>query len=371
MHLHLEFARLRVPLLPLLTILCCIALTGLGAEDDPSAILLRDFKPRVLHRVPVTTVERARYPIIDVHSHAYARTPEQIDRWVRTKDEVDIERTIILTGATGQRFDTLHAEYMRYPDRFELWCGLDLSGSETPGFAAAVISELERCVQAGARGIGELSDKGQGLRFGGGIARGLHLDDARLDPVLARAGALQLPINIHVADPIWMYEPMDATNDGMMNALRWRLDNQPDIVGHSGMIDILERAVRKHPGTTFIACHFANLSYDLARLGRLLDDYPNLHADISARYAETAVIPRFTRAFYVQYQDRLLYGTDMGSSVAMYRTTFRILETEDEHFYDHSLFSYHWSLNGIGLPDAVLKKLYRDNAMRILQQQAP
>jgi uncharacterized protein len=144
-------------------------------------------------------------------------------------------------------------------------------------------SELERCVQAGARGIGELSDKGQGLRFAGGIARGLHLDDARLDPVLARAGELQLPINIHVADPIWMYEPMDATNDGMMNALRWRLDNRPDIVGHSGMIDILERAVRKHPGTTFIACHFANLSYDLARLGRLLDDYPNLHADCLAR----------------------------------------------------------------------------------------
>jgi hypothetical protein len=93
--------------------------------------------------------------------------------------------------------------------------------------------------------------------------------------------------------------------------------------------------------------------------------------DISARYAETAVIPRFTRAFYVQYQDRLLYGTDMGSSAAMYRTTFRILETEDEHFYDHSLFSYHWSLYGLGLPDAVLKKLYRDNAMRVLQQQAP
>jgi uncharacterized protein len=370
MHPHFESARSHFPFVLLLTILCSSIRPVLGAEEDSSAILLRDFKPRVLHRVPVTMVEKARYPIIDVHSHAYARTPEQIDRWVRTKDEVGIERTIILTGATGQRFDTLHADYMRHPDRFELWCGLDLSGYETPGFAGAVISELERCVQVGAGGIGELSDKGQGLRFGGGVARGLHLDDARLDPVLTRAGELNLPINIHVADPIWMYEPMDATNDGMMNALRWRLDNQPDIVGHSGMIDILERAVRKHPGTTFIACHFANLSYDLARLGRLLDACPNLHADISARYAETAVIPRFTRAFYVQYQDRLLYGTDMGSGAAMYRTTFRILETEDEHFYDHSLFSYHWSLNGFGLPDTVLRKLYRDNAIRVLRLQA-
>jgi uncharacterized protein len=338
-----------------------------SAQTGPSDILLRNFKPVPIHKVPVTIVEKARYPVIDVHSHAYARTPQQIDQWVRNKDEVGIERTIILTGAVGERFDSLYTDYIRYPDRFELWCGLDLSGYENPGFSEAVTEELERCVRAGAKGIGELSDKGQGLRFGDRFAYGLHLDDSRLDAVLKRAGELNIPINIHVADPIWMYEPMDSTNDGMMNALKWRLDNQEGIVGHSGMIDILERAVAKHPGTTFIACHFANLSYNLNRLGKMLDTYPNLYADISARYAETAVIPRFVRAFYQKYQDRLLYGTDMGYNTEMYRTTFRILETEDEHFYDHSLFSYHWSLNGFGLQYSVLKKIYRDNAIKLLR----
>jgi hypothetical protein len=104
-----------------------------------------------------------------------------------------------------------------------------------------------------------------------------------------------MPINIHVAEPIWFYQPMDSTNDGLMNAYHWRLDNQPGIVGHQGMIQILERAVKRHPKTTFIACHFANCDYDLTILGDLFDKYPNLYADISARYAETAPIPRFVR----------------------------------------------------------------------------
>jgi uncharacterized protein len=169
-----------------------------------------------------------------------------------------------------------------------------------------------------------------------------------------------------VADPIWMYQKMDRHNDGLMNAYYWRLDNQPNIVGLSGMIDILERTLARHRGTTFVACHFANLDYDLARLGEVLERNPNLHADISARYAETAPIPRFTAQFYEKYADRLLYGTDMGFDKPMYRITFRILETLDEHFYEIEQFEYHWALNGLGLSDGVLSKVYRENAVALL-----
>jgi predicted TIM-barrel fold metal-dependent hydrolase len=197
-------------------------------------------------------------------------------------------------------------------------------------------------------------------------AFGMHPDDAQMDSLFERCGELGLPVSIHVADPIWMYEPMDNTNDGLMNAFHWRLDNQPDIVGHSGMIDILERTVKKHANTTFIACHFANLSYDLARLGQVLEKHPNLYADIAARYAETAPIPRFVTNFYAKYADRLLYGTDMGFEKDMYRVTFRILETSDEHFYEHDMFGYHWSLNGFGLRDEILRKVYSANAEKIL-----
>ena len=247
-----------------------------------------------------------------------------------------------------------------------MWCGFDLSGYDKPGFGPAAVKELERCQQAGARGVGEIHDKGKGLIAGKSKAPGMHPDDPRMDAVWEKCGELGMPISLHVADPIWMYQKMDRHNDGLMNAYEWRLDNQPNIVDLSGMVDILERTAVKHRNTTFVACHFANLDYDLARLGEVLERNPNLYADISARYAETGPIPRFAAAFYEKHADRLVYGTDMGVDKAMYRVTFRILESLDEHFYETDQFSYHWSLNGFGLSDAILKQVYHDNAAKLL-----
>ena len=337
-----------------------------GAKP-PDQILLKDYRPVSIHKVPLTTVPKARYPAIDMHSHPGAKTPEEVDRWVRVMDEVGIDKTVLLTGAHGAEFDRLVELYSRHPTRFELWCGFDYSGFDQPGYGPAAVRELERCVRQGAKGVGEEGDKGLGMGFG--KARGLHLDDPRMAPLLDRCADLGLPVNIHVADPIWMYQRMDETNDGMMNAVNWRLDDKPGLVDHAGMIAVLERAVSRHRRTTFVACHFANLDYDLDRLGRLLDRLPNLYADISARYAETAVTPRAAARFIARHQDRLVYGTDMGADSDMYRLTFRILETLDEHFYA-PIFEYHWSYSGFGLEDAVLAKLYRTNALAVARRAA-
>jgi predicted TIM-barrel fold metal-dependent hydrolase len=165
-----------------------------------------------------------------------------------------------------------------------------------------------------------------------------------------------------------MYEKMDSTNDGMMNARTWSIDmSKPGIIGFDALVETLENAVRDNPYVTFIACHMVNLNHDLERLGHLFDKYPNLYADISARFAESAPVPRYTGSFIEAYQDRLLYGTDMGYDTAMYRVTFRILETNDEHFYETDLFGYHWALNGLGLSPEVLKKIYRENAIKVFK----
>lgn len=338
---------------------------GGSVDRSPDQLLLKDYRPASLYRVPQSTPSRARFPVIDVHSHAYAQTQEQVDAWVKTMDALGIEKTLVLSGATGPQFDALVARFGRHRDRFVLWCGFDLSGADDPGFGPRAVAELERCVKAGATGVGELSDKGGGLRGASG-GPALHIDDPRMDALLEKCAELRLPINLHVGEPIWMYQPMDAHNDGLMNAFKWRLDNQTNILGHAEVVATLDRALSRHPRTTFIACHFANCCYDLAILGRMLDAHPNLYADIAARYAETAPIPRYMGRFFARYQDRLLYGTDMGLRPEMYQTTFRILETEDEHFYDWSLFSYHWPLQGFGLPDDILRKVYADNARRVL-----
>jgi predicted TIM-barrel fold metal-dependent hydrolase len=333
---------------------------------SPETILLKDYRPNSIYKIPVTEVAKAKYPVLDMHSHPYAKNAREIGEWVKNMDEVGIEKSIILTMATGAEFDEIRRKYSVYPDRFEMWCGFDFAGYDQPGFGAAAVKELERCRQAEARGVGEIHDKGQGLRSGKSKAVGMHPDDPRMDALFDKCGELGMPVSLHVADPIWMYQKMDRTNDGLMNAYSWRLDNQPGIVGLSGMVDILERTTQRHRNTTFIACHFANLDYDLARLGEVLERNPNLYADIAARYAETAPIPRFASQFYGKHADRLLYGTDMGVDQAMYRVTFRILESLDEHFYEVEQFSYHWSLNGFGLSDAILRQVYRDNGAKLL-----
>ena len=337
-----------------------------AGASSPESLLLKDYRPKSIYKIPITQVPKAKFPVIDMHSHPYAKTAQEIAEWVRNMDEVGIEKTMILAMATGKEFSEIYRKYSAYPDRFELWCGLDYTGYNQPGFSARAVKALEQCHDTGARGVGELHDKGKGLTSSTMQAIGMHPDDARMDPVFERCGQLGMPVSIHVADPAWMYQPMDNTNDGLMNAYHWRLDNQPGIVRLSGMVDILERTVEKHKDTTFIVCHFANLSYDLARLGQVLDAHHNLYADISARYAETAPIPRFAAKFYEKNADRLLYGTDMGFEKAMYRVTFRVLETWDEHFYESDQFGYHWSLNGFGLADEILRKVYHDNAAKLL-----
>ncbi|MFW5901184.1 MAG: amidohydrolase family protein [bacterium] len=337
-----------------------------AVAQNPDSMLLKDYDPESVYNIPETRIPRAAYPVIDVHSHDYAADQEEIDQWVHDMDAAGIEKAIILTNATGTEFDSIVEKYSEYPDRFDIWCGIDYSGYKSDDWAEKAIEELKRCHAMGANGVGELGDKGEGLFYCDPPAYDMHLDDERMKPVLQKCGELGMPINIHVADPYWMYLPMDEKNDGLMNAWEWKIDTtKENILLHGELIRTLENAVRENPNTTFIACHFANCSHDLNMLGELLKKYPNLYADISARYAETATIPRFTQTFYRKYQDRLLYGTDMGMGRGMYETTFRILESADEHFYPDR-FSYHWPLHGLDLPKHVLKKVYRSNVLKIL-----
>jgi predicted TIM-barrel fold metal-dependent hydrolase len=338
------------------------------AQTNPDQLLLKNFRPKSIYNVPITKIEKAKYPVIDIHSHPYANTTEELDLWVKNMDEAGIVKIILLTYAHGNKFDSLINFYSKYFDRFELWCGFDYTGYDKPGFGPDAVKELERCFNKGAKGVGELGDKGKGLFYCNPPAFGMHLDDERMNPLLDKCAELGMPVNIHVGEPQWFYETMDSTNDGLMNAYTWRLDNQENILNLDEVLKTLENAVKNHPKTLFIACHLANQNTDLEKLGRLFNLYPNLYADISARYAENAPVPKYTKAFFEKYQDRLLYGTDMGFEKSMYETTFRILESNDEHFYNIELFGYHWPLYGFGLDNKVLEKIYNLNANNILKK---
>lgn len=336
-----------------------------GLQDS---LLLKDYRPQSIFVVPQNLPQKAKYPAIDMHMHA-PRGGGNLDSIAKAiivnMDATGVQKTILFCG-TGQAFDRYAAVFGRYPERFELWCGFDFSGYDKPGFVEKAIAELERCVKMGAKGIGEISDKGAGFVRDANPA--LHIDDPRLDPLLGKVAELGLPINFHAADPIWMYEPMDEKNDLLYEAYYYRLDNKKNILNHTEVLATLERAIQRHPRVTFIACHFMNLTYDLERLGRLFDKYPNLYADLSQREAYIASIPRFAQKFMEKYANRIVWGTDQGYSLPMYRNSFHILETMDEHFYAWDVSNTRWCLYGLGLNDKTLRKIYRENALKLLKK---
>ena len=340
--------------------------------QDVNNLKLKDFRPVSIYKNPKTEIQKAKYPAIDVHSHDNENS--DVDKLVALMNETGIEKKIILSYATGTRFDSIVAKYARYKNRFDIWCGFDYTGFDKPGWEKHALEELERCHKKGAKGVGELGDKGLGEFYSYPVAAyGLHIDDPRMKPLLEKCAELKMPVNVHVAEDEWMYLPADSTNDGLMNAGKWKIDlTKKGILDHDQLVATLENAVKNNPKTIFIACHLANCCADLSKLGRLLDKYPNLYADLAARFGEFSPVPRYTRKFMEKYQDRLLYGADadggdLNYEKELYKTTFRILESADEHFYRHDLFDYHWPLYGLSLSDKTLRKIYRENAKKLFR----
>ena len=338
-------------------------------SQDVNSLKLKDFRPVSIYKIPQNKIVKAKYPVIDFHSHDYPENDAEVDKWVKTMDEAGIAKTMILTYTTGPSFDSAVTKYSRYSDRFDIWCGFDYTGADKPGWSQKAVAELERCYKKGAKGVGELGDKGLGELYSKPTpGYGIHIDDPRMKPLIKRCGDLHMPISIHVAEDAWMYAKPDSTNDGLMNSAKWNVDlTKKGILGHDELVRTLENAVGDNPRTTFIACHLANTCADLNVLGKLFDSYPNLYADIGARYGEISPIPRFVHAFFEKYSDRIVYGTDMGPTNKMYEVTFRILESSDEHFYEHDMFGYHWPLYGLALTDETLKKIYSINGEKLMK----
>jgi len=120
------------------------------SQTTPETLLLKTYRPKSIYKVPITEIKKAKFPVIDMHFHAYPKDAKQIDQWVNIMDEVEIEKTIILSKEIGAKFDSVYHAYTgQYPDRFEVWCGFDYSGYDQPGFGPAALAELERCYKIG------------------------------------------------------------------------------------------------------------------------------------------------------------------------------------------------------------------------------
>jgi predicted TIM-barrel fold metal-dependent hydrolase len=339
---------------------------GVQVQPGPmDSILLKDYAPSSSLVVPQTNVMKARFPVIDVHTHSgqsSVRTPQDVAEWVRTMDETGVETTIVFTGATGAEFDRQAALFKPHGKRFQLWCSFDTSNIDAPDYSERAVRELERCFRQGARGVGELTDKGSGMQRGR-LPAGtrLHPDDPRLDAFWRKCAELKLPVNIHVADHPSCWQPLGPNQERTPDFQHFNQYGK-DVLPFEELIERRNRLLDKHPKTTFIACHLGNQGHDLAALAKALDRYPNLFVDISARDYEVGRQPRTAARFLARYKDRVLFGTDMERAPAMYRGWWRLLETADEYIPGRIWWRYY----GLELPSEVLRSLYRDNARRLL-----
>jgi hypothetical protein len=341
-------------------------------------MFIEDYIPNSKLEVAVTEVRKPRFPVIDAHNHLgndfgggwiHRPLPQLLDQL----DEAGVQEYVDLDGGWGEDVLQFHLEKLKPAgERFLVFGGVNWASWPElgNGFGETTARRLEVQKSWGARGLKIW--KPFGLTVKDPEGQRVAVDDARLDPVWQASAELNLPVLIHVADPVAFFDPLDRTNE------RWEeLHAHPDWQFPSPpfppfmrIMGELANLVRRHPRTTFIAAHFGCYSENLAWVGGLLDECPNLYVDIAGRISELGRQPFTARKFFLKYADRILFGSDFGPDLNYYRVYYRFLETEDEYF-GYSAGSPiplqgRWNIYGLNLPDDVLEKVYFRNAQKVL-----
>jgi predicted TIM-barrel fold metal-dependent hydrolase len=326
---------------------------------------LSDFHPLSSLITPVHTVAKARFPVIDYHNHLDSTDPRDV---LSIMDQCGVEHVVNITLQVGQTaLDIMDRFHTASPRRFSTIGWMDWNGVERADFAKLTIDRLQRMIEHGAVGIKFWKDLGLTLRDATGNL--IRIDDESFAPIFEACGKLGLPVMFHTADPSAFFAPIDPSNERYEELAAhpdWGFHNAP--VPKRELLEQRNRVIARHPSTTFVGAHCAESSEDLAYLSQQLDSLPNLYIDISARTPELGRQPYSARAFFLKFADRILFGTDLLPEVEMYRLYFRFLETADEYFEypSHASRQGRWSIYGIFLPDEVLHKVYRENALKLL-----
>ena len=375
---------------------------GQQTTAKPPAVLdLKDFEPRSMLQVPVTRVPRAKFPVIDFHTHlsftakGVAGVPHAAERrftappqeLLPVMDRVNLRTMVNLTGGFGPGLDDSVARYQAaHPGRFIIFTEPRWPDINQPNYPRMQADEIARAHKAGARGLKVLKTLGLYLREQVTSGPLVQIDDKRFDPMWEACAAHKMPVAIHISDPEAFFLPIDRYNERFEE-----LNAHPDWSFHGRdfpttkqLFEARNRVLARHPKTTFVTLHVGNKAEDLGFVGECLDRYPNMHVEIGARVGELGRQPRASRRFFDRYQDRVLFGTDAVPhgvqtpqqifGEALYEIYYRFLETEDEYF-DYAPAPVppqgRWRIYGIGLPDPILRKVYNQNAARVLGIAAP
>ena len=342
---------------------------------------------------------RAGHRIVDLHQHIDF-TPEHLTRAVKIMDRAGIGIGVNLSGGTTTHEEGKVSEFERnrkladelFPGRFIHYMNLDYKGWDEQDFSGRAVKQIEEGHRLGAAGFKEYKRLGLYLRDGAG--RLIRIDDPKLDPVWERCGELGMPVSIHVADPKAFWLPYNDKNERwkeLKDHRSWWFGDSGKFPSHEELLAALNRVIARHPKTTFVCVHFANNAEDLNWVEQSLDKYPNMMADLAARIPEIGRHdPEKVRRLFIKHQDRILFATDfqvydqltLGSggsgppptdddAVTFFEKQWRWLETNDRQFEHMTPIQGDWKIDAIGLPASVLRKIYFDNARRLLVRSLP
>lgn len=363
-----------------------LALATLGCK--PSAPRPNEPTPQ---KQAVTEAPSA-LPRVDVHLHIDLRA---------VKDALEIlkEQHIVVGlnasgGEPGRGLELSQEVARRSRGALQPLCNVALFGFDDPRYPAYVADTLQRCVVLGGKGVKIPKLLGLGLTDAQGALA--PVDDPRLDVLFDTAGKLGLPVLIHSGDPKAFFQPPTPDNE-RYEELRvhpgWSFyGNGPDgkpWPSWTELLDQHERRVARHPDTIFLGAHFGNAAEDPDRVARMLDRYPNYVIDTAARVPEFGRHdPARMRKFFMKYQDRILFGSDLGvgregltlgsggekpgtraESRDFFARQFLYFETPGRHMPSPTPIQGNWTIDGVDLPLAVLKKVYAENAARVFKLQ--
>jgi predicted TIM-barrel fold metal-dependent hydrolase len=333
-------------------------------EFPPPSIL--DYRPTSTLVITEHLVPTAKYPVIDSHNHTTV-SASNIEQLIAEMDRLNLRVLVNLSGGSNpaqvkQRVDFIRAS--TYPDRFRVFASVAWNGAGGQGWAEKAVADLEESVRNGAIGLKVFKDLG--LRATKADGTRLHVDDPVLKPIWELCARLNVPVLIHTAEPQAFFSPLDYTNERWLELALFpdRRNFTPGQPTFEDLVGERDRMYAANPKTRYIGAHFDWYGNDLARAARQLEQLPNLVLDVGAVLYDFGRQPRAAREFFIKYQDRILFGKD-SYQASEYPYYWRVFETGDEYFDYYRDYHAFWKLYGMDLPDAVLKKLYFQNALRV------
>lgn len=343
-----------------------VVLPALLCAQADTTMSFEEYEPRSTLVVPENPVRSAKYPFIDVHNHQWRMAEQDLETTAQRMDSLNMAVMVNLSGRSGERLRAMVENIDRQAkDRFLVFANINFNDFGAEGWTEKTVVQLENDVRNGASGLKIF--KNLGLTANDQDGNRIPVDDPRLDPVWEKCGELGIPVLIHTGEPAVFWEPIDKYNERWLEMKQFpsRHRNPEEYPSWETVMNEQWNVFRKHPETTFINAHLGWLGNDLGRLGELLDKFPNMYTEIAAVLAELGRQPRFARRFFIEYQDRIMFGKDTWRPEE-YHVYFRVLETADEYFDYYRKRHAFWKMYGLDLPDEVLKKVYYQNALKIL-----